>query len=246
MVIVSILGSVVCFARPFEENNTYLLGRAYGRILLPLNGLSLKVLNKEIFDQVPGPAVLISNHQNNFDAFVIGTFVPKKTVSVGKKIIRWFPFFGQIYWLSGNILIDRKRKKKALGAMKQAGDRMKERGIKVWIMPEGTRSKGRGLLPFKKGAFHLAKQTNLPVIPVVLSHYANRIDLNSLKKTPIFAKVCEPIDSTTFSTPDELKDYCHQLFEKELVELDKLIDSKSINNSKENVVGSDGTEGSSL
>lgn len=158
---------------------------------------------------------------------MIGTFVPKKTVSVGKKIIRWFPFFGQIYWLSGNILIDRKRKKKALGAMKQAGDKMMERGIKVWIMPEGTRSKGRGLLPFKKGAFHLAKQTNLPVIPVVLSHYANRIDLNSFKKTPILAKVCPPIDSKEFDSPEALKNHCQALFEKELVELDRLIDRES-------------------
>lgn len=233
MIFVSIVGSVLCFARPFEENNTYVLGRAYGKILLPLNGLHIKVLGKEIFDQIPGPAVLISNHQNNFDAFVIGTFVPKKTVSVGKKIIRLFPFFGQIYWLSGNILIDRKRKKKALGAMKQAGDKMKERGIKVWIMPEGTRSKGRGLLPFKKGAFHLAKQTDLPVIPVVLSHYANRMDLNSFKKTPILAKVCEPIDSTKFATPDELKDHCHQLFVRELEVLDKILDNESKTVSKE-------------
>ncbi len=228
VVFISITGLLLCLARPFEENNTYVLGRFLGFGVLPLNGLKLKFINKEALYQIDGPAVLISNHQDNFDAFIIGSFVPKKTVSIGKKIIRLFPFFGQIYWLSGNILIDRKRKKRALGAMNQAAKKMREKGIKVWIMPEGTRSRGRGLLPFKKGAFHLAKQNNLPIIPVILSNYAQTLDLNSWSNTPIVIKVCDAIDPSRFSGPDDLKDHCHALFEKELKFLDQMAQEEKL------------------
>jgi 1-acyl-sn-glycerol-3-phosphate acyltransferase len=189
---------------------------------MPFGGLKLKLINKHILDAIDGPTILISNHQDNFDAFIIGGFVPKKTVSIGKKVIRLFPFFGQIYWLSGNILIDRKRKKKALGTMNQAAEAMAKKGIRVWIMPEGTRSRGRGLLPFKKGAFHLAKQTNYPVVPVILSNYAQHMNLNSLRKTLVVAKALEPIDPSKFEDVNTLKDHCHQLFEETLKEVDQI------------------------
>ncbi|MCR9205963.1 MAG: 1-acyl-sn-glycerol-3-phosphate acyltransferase, partial [Halobacteriovoraceae bacterium] len=143
-------------------------------------GLKVKVFNREKLKSFDGPVVFISNHQDNFDAFIIGGFVPQKTVSIGKKVIKYFPLFGQIYWLSGNILIDRKRKKRALGTMKQAADQMNEKGINVWVMPEGTRSRGKGLQSLKKGAFHLAIQTGYPVVPVSLSNYAQILNLNGM------------------------------------------------------------------
>lgn len=220
--IVSILGLLLCLVRPFEANNTRVLGWILHQGVMPLGGLKLKLINKEILDNMVGPHVLISNHQDNFDAFIIGGFVPEKTVSIGKKIIRLFPFFGQIYWLSGNILIDRKRKKKAMGTMNQAAEQMAEKGIRVWIMPEGTRSRGKGLLPFKKGAFHLAKQTNYPLVPVVLSNYAQHMNLNSLKKTTVVAKALEPIDPSKFEDVNALKDHCHHLFVETLKEIDKM------------------------
>jgi len=52
-----------------------------------------------------GPYIFLANHQNNFDLFTHTTAVPKGTVSLGKKSLAWMPLFGQIYWLSGNILI---------------------------------------------------------------------------------------------------------------------------------------------
>lgn len=227
VIFISIVGGACCLLRPFDADNTYYLGRALAFGVLPLGGLKSYVLGVEKFDQVPGPAIVISNHQDNFDAFIIGGFVPHKTVSIGKKIIRLFPFFGQIYWLSGHILIDRKRKKKAVGAMNQAAEKMKKNGIKVWVMPEGTRSRGRGLLPFKKGAFHLALQTGYPIIPVVISNYAQQMNLNSLKLNPVVIKVFDPIeiDSEKFDV-NSLTEHCYQIVQSGLEEVDKLAIAK--------------------
>jgi 1-acyl-sn-glycerol-3-phosphate acyltransferase len=166
---------------------------------------------------------MISNHQNNFDIFVVGSFVTHHTVSVGKKVIKYFPFFGQIYWLSGNILIDRKKKKSAIGTMNQASTQIVQKKIRVWVMPEGTRSKGRGLLPFKKGAFYLSQQSDVPIIPVCISSYHNRLHLNSLKTITIRVKYLEPIDPFLFANKSvsEIRDETFHTFKKELASLDE-------------------------
>ncbi len=65
--------------------------------------------------------------------------------------------------------------------MQGAADEMTRRGQSVWMFPEGTRSYAEepGLLPFKKGAFHLAVQAGVPIVPVVVANYS---DVFSMKK----------------------------------------------------------------
>ena len=80
------------------------------------------------------------------------------TVSLGKRSLVYIPLFGWLYWLSGNILIDRKNKSKARDTLGVAIKKIIERRISVWVFPEGTRSYSEGLLPFKTGAFELQKK----------------------------------------------------------------------------------------
>ncbi len=222
--LVSTLGFFGCLLRPFNPDNTYYLGRALAFGVLPIGGLKPFFIDSDKFDNIEGPAVIISNHQDNFDLFIIGGIVPHNTVSMGKKIIRLFPFFGQAYWLSGQILIDRKRKKKAMGTMNQAAKQMKNKGMKVWIMPEGTRSRGKGLLPFKKGAFHLAVQTGFPIIPVVISSYAQQLNMNSLSYNPVVVKVYDPIKiEGELNEVNALKDHCEKVVREGLAEVDKMV-----------------------
>lgn len=85
------------------------------------------------------------------------------------------PVLGWFMALSGSVFIDRANSKSARGAMQGAADEMKQRGQSVWMFPEGTRSYAEepGLLPFKKGAFHLAVQAGVPIVPVVSANYSN-------------------------------------------------------------------------
>ena len=78
-----------------------------------LLGLTVEVRIPESVKQL-SPVVYICNHQNSYDIFTVSNAVRPGTVSVGKKSLKWIPFFGQMYWLTGNILIDRKNKNKAI------------------------------------------------------------------------------------------------------------------------------------
>ncbi|KAK2510714.1 hypothetical protein Q9233_017491 [Columba guinea] len=73
---------------------------------------------------------------------------------------------GLVCWLGGIIFIDRKRTSDAISVMAEAA-----RAVRVWVFPEGTRNHSGSMLPFKRGAFHLAVQAQVPVVPIVISSY---------------------------------------------------------------------------
>ena len=141
-----------------------------------------------------GPAVYIANHQNNYDMVTTTGSLQPGTVSIGKKSLVWVPFFGIIYWLTGNILINRDDKKSAKNTIQEVAKQMHEKNISVMIFPEGTRSRGRGLMPFKMGAFHTALQAGVNVIPTVVSNTHEQVKLNRWNNGEVIVEVLDPID----------------------------------------------------
>ncbi|MEO0364725.1 MAG: HAD-IB family hydrolase [Pseudomonadota bacterium] len=114
------------------------------------------------------PAVFVFNHQSKADLLVILKLLRQDVAGVGKKELRNMPIIGQVLELGGAVLIDRKNSASAIEAMKPLVDVMQKDGKSVVIAPEGTRSVTGKLLPFKKGAFHLARQAGVPIVPVVI------------------------------------------------------------------------------
>ncbi len=114
------------------------------------------------------PAVFVFNHQSKADLLVILKLLRQDVAGVGKKEIRNMPIIGQVLEFGGAVLIDRKNSKSAIEAMKPLVDVIQKEGKSVVIAPEGTRSPTGRLLPFKKGAFHLAMQAGVPIVPVVI------------------------------------------------------------------------------
>ncbi|KJG28913.1 1-acyl-sn-glycerol-3-phosphate acyltransferase [Photobacterium angustum] len=167
-------------------------------------------------------AVYISNHQSVYDFVTTPGMLQPNTVSLGKKSLLWIPFFGQLYWITGNILIDRENKAKARNTIQQVADAIHQRNLSVWVYPEGTRSKGRGLLPFKTGAFRMAIEAGVPIIPVVISTTHNKIDLNKLDNGTVIAEMLAPINTQTFKSTDarQLAEQCHQLMAEKNAQLD--------------------------
>lgn len=228
ILLASILGLFLCLLRPFHPNNTWVMGRMFGYPVLKILGIKMEVEGRENFEKVTGSGVVFSNHQNNYDIFVIGQMTAKRTVSLGKKSIRLLPLFGQMYWLAGNILINRGNKKSAMKTMGAAGTQMIKEHLKVWIMPEGTRSRGRGILPFKKGAFHIASQFDLPMMPVALSSYELHINTKKWNSGKVKVRVLPPVDVKAMKseyTGDQfvtfLKDHCEALIRREVALLDE-------------------------
>jgi 1-acyl-sn-glycerol-3-phosphate acyltransferase len=159
-------------------------------------GLEIEVRIPESLKNI-GPAVYVCNHQNSYDIFTVGAAVQPFTVSVGKKSLKWIPFFGQMYWLTGNILIDRNNSSKAMNTIALTAKKIKDKQLSVWLFPEGTRSNGKGVLPFKTGAFRTAIQANVPVVPVCVSNTHGKIKLNRWNNGKLIIELLPAVEVNT-------------------------------------------------
>ncbi len=200
-----VIGSFLCFVvvifRPFHPTNSQLAAKIYSWGGLKIIGMRTEAENVERLT-VNQPCVVVANHQSNWDLFVVGSIVPKRTVSLGKKSLKWVPFFGQIYWLAGNVLIDRGNRKKALEAIEVTKTALKEKNTSIWIFAEGTRNHGKNMLPFKKGAFHTAIHAGVPIVPVCCNSYLEGFDLNRWNNGVGRLNVLEPVETKHLTLKD--------------------------------------------
>ncbi|MBT8139334.1 MAG: HAD-IB family hydrolase [Gammaproteobacteria bacterium] len=132
-----------------------------------LIGLNLKVEGEENLWS-HRPAVFVFNHQSKADVVIMVSLLRRDIAGVGKQEIRKIPVVGKVMELAGTVLIDRANAGSAIEAMKPLVDVMQKEGKSVVIAPEGTRTITPKLAPFKKGAFHLAIQAGVPIVPVVI------------------------------------------------------------------------------
>lgn len=168
------------------------------------------------------PTIYIANHQNNYDMVTISSMVPEKTVTIGKRSLIWVPFFGLVYWATGNIFINREKRSSAMNTMAKVGEIIQQRQISIWMFPEGTRSRGRGLLPFKTGAFHTAIAAGVPIVPIVCSTLHKKVDLNRWDNGTVICEELDPIDTSGYTRDNlkELIEHCHQVMQNRIAELD--------------------------
>ncbi|MEM6534022.1 MAG: HAD-IB family hydrolase [Pseudomonadota bacterium] len=146
------------------------------------------------------PAIFIFNHQSSIDTVIIAKLLRRDFTGIGKKELKHFPIVGQAMQLSDVVFLDRSSPAKAIEAMRQAGETMIEKGLSLCLAPEGTRSVGRALGPFKKGAFHLALQTKRPIVPIVIHNAADSQPSgnNIARPAKIRVTVLPPIPTKTW------------------------------------------------
>lgn len=172
LLLISLAGLVVAPLRYGDTALGHVFARIYAPLALKILGLRVEYLGMEnlVFDP---PCIVVTNHQSGLDLPVLAPIYPRSAVVIGKKELVWIPFFGFFFKAAGNILIDRGRHYRAMASLGVAVDAIRKRGLSIFIFPEGTRnSLSEGLLPFKKGAFHMAIQAQCPVVPIVVSSYA--------------------------------------------------------------------------
>jgi lysophosphatidate acyltransferase len=173
------------------------------RIMSATLGWKMPVDGEEKFETFR-PAVVVINHQSNLDVVLWARFFPCETVVVGKKQIRKIPVFGAIYQGTGNILIDRENAEKARQSIAEAARRINGERLNVWMAPEGHRNVGAEMLPFKKGAFHLAIAAGVPVLPVVVGPVWAVFDgwRAMVRPGTVRVKVLDPIPTAGLSEQD--------------------------------------------
>ncbi|HIF9086718.1 TPA: 1-acylglycerol-3-phosphate O-acyltransferase [Photobacterium damselae] len=217
-IVTFVFGCGYCLLSPRNPKHVYTFGRIFSKMSRVL-GIKLEFRYADGADKV-GPAVYIANHQNNYDLFTVSGAIMPRTVTVGKKSLVWMPLFGQLYWITGNILIDRANRSKAVGTIGQVVETIKQNKVSVWMFPEGTRSRGRGLLPFKTGAFHAAIGANVPVVPIVCSS-TEHVKLNRWDNGVVIVEVMPVVSTDGLSKEDvrKLSDECRTMMEQKLNEL---------------------------
>jgi 1-acyl-sn-glycerol-3-phosphate acyltransferase len=159
-------------------------------------GISTRVLGREHMDACR-PCIYLSNHQSAYDIPVLAEIFPPNTVVIGKQELSHIPLFGWVFSATGNILIDRKNNPTAVGQMQAVEEAIRNRGVSVWIFPEGTRGKVPGtLLPFKKGAFYMSVATGVPIVPIVVEPLRPYFDpkRRHLKSGELEVRVLEPVE----------------------------------------------------
>ncbi|EUB63373.1 1-acyl-sn-glycerol-3-phosphate acyltransferase alpha [Echinococcus granulosus] len=120
-----------------------------------------------------GPRIIVVNHQSALDIPALIPVWPRRSTFVAKRSIATYASFGLLVWFLKAILIDRSNRDDSIHKLRNAAKIVKEHQVSVIIFPEGTRGDGKsGLLPFKKGAFYLAVEAQVPVQPVVIASYS--------------------------------------------------------------------------
>ncbi|XP_020269436.1 1-acyl-sn-glycerol-3-phosphate acyltransferase-like [Asparagus officinalis] len=167
-------------------------------------------------------AVYICNHASPLAIFLVMWLTPTGTVGIAKKEIVWYPLFGQLYVLANHLRIDRSNPSAAIESMKEVARALVKQNLSLIIFPEGTRSKTGRLLPFKKGFIHIALQSRLPIVPMVVSgtHLAWRKDSLRVRPAPLTVKYLRPIKTEDWEVGKigEYVDMIHGLYVDHLPE----------------------------
>lgn len=173
------LVTIVFYFVSFPFNKRKWLAWAYAqglnmgvRVIL---GVRVRVVGRE--NMIPGPAVVIMNHQSNFDPLLQGPVYPKNAVIIGKKELEKIPLWGRIFYASNNIMVDRYGTGKKSSAVDLSIERLQNDDCYIWIFPEGTRSQGGQMSRFKNGAFRMAIGAQVPIIPMVSKPLKDVLDV---------------------------------------------------------------------
>jgi putative phosphoserine phosphatase/1-acylglycerol-3-phosphate O-acyltransferase len=162
-------------------------------LALALAGVKLNVTGEEHL-WTRRPAVFIFNHQSSLDVAVVGALVRRDLTGVAKQEAARDPRFAPIGYVVDIVYVDRSNSRQARAALEPAVERLKD-GTSIAIAPEGTRSPTPTLGPFKKGAFHLAMQAGVPLVPIVIRNAGDLMWRGSLVIRPgtVDVAVLDPI-----------------------------------------------------
>jgi putative phosphoserine phosphatase/1-acylglycerol-3-phosphate O-acyltransferase len=145
------------------------------------------------------PAVFIFNHQSKADVMIVAKLLRRDIAGIGKQEIKKeTPILGKVLELGGTIFIDRANAKSAIDSMAPLIDAMKNEGKSVVLAPEGTRTVSPKLAPFKKGAFHIAMQAGVPIVPIVIRNAGDVAPKGDFVFRPatVDVQVLPPIDTS--------------------------------------------------
>ncbi len=146
------------------------------------------------------PAVFIFNHQSGLDMLLVCKLLRRDFVGIGKQELRRVPLIGPAMALAGTVFIDRADRRRAIEALEPAVEALR-RGLSLAIAPEGTRSATPRVGPFKKGAFRMAMEARVPIVPIVFRNTLDALPRDGLvvRPTTVEVVVLPPIETEAWT-----------------------------------------------
>ncbi|KAI0303997.1 1-acyl-sn-glycerol-3-phosphate-acyltransferase [Russula brevipes] len=186
--------------RRYDVN--YVVARTFYAIFSRLSGIQIVVEGEEHLQM--RPCVFLGNHQSMLDVLYLGSLFPSGTRIMAKKSLKYIPIFGQFMQAGGAVFVDRGNNAVAVRSLQAAGEEIRRRHTSLWVFPEGTRTSRpyHDIRPFKKGAFHLAIQAGLPIVPVVAENYWNIYHPGHANSGTFRVRVLPPIPTEGLAAAD--------------------------------------------
>ncbi|MFE3442341.1 1-acylglycerol-3-phosphate O-acyltransferase [Nocardia sp. NPDC059180] len=153
--------------------------------------------------RAPRPAVFVFNHQSQYDVIIVPAVLGGGVTGIGKKELTKNPVFGPLMRFVGVTFIDRADTARAKASLEPVVHTLRD-GLSIAVAPEGTRSYTPEVGPFKKGAFHIAIQAGVPVIPVVIRNAGEISWRDSMVVRPgvVDVAILDPIDVSGWDPVD--------------------------------------------
>lgn len=156
--------------------------------------------------------VFVSNHQSIMDIFIIYGWLPNRFKWLMKKELRKIPLVGAACAAAGHIFVDRTHPRAAMMSIMDVEKELVD-GISTVIFPEGTRTRTGEIGPFKRGAFQIAWDLKLPVVPITLKGCFANMPYGKtyvLHNSPVSMHIGEPIDLNRFDDAQHAIDAVRQ------------------------------------
>lgn len=175
------------------------MGSVWGDLAASAAGIDLRVQGEENL-WAERPAVFVFNHQSGLEMVLLLKMLRRDFTGIAKQELRHNLVFGPLFAASGVVFVDRANTAKAIQALGPAVEALKQ-GRSLIIAPEGTRSKTPTLGPFKKGAFRLAMQAGVPVVPIVFRNVLDALPKGAAIVRPamVEAVVLPPVDTSSWT-----------------------------------------------
>lgn len=198
--------TIVCF--PWKNGKAPRAVQVFwSRSIIWLLLLPIKVTGQENVDPKQS-YVFVANHQSNLDVFAVYGWLPNNFKWLMKKELRKIPFVGTACAVAGHIFVDRRNPRAAMESLQEIKSQLCD-GISTVIFPEGTRTKNGEIGRFKRGAFQIAMDLKLPVVPITLNGFYKAMPRNQFYVNP-FSRVSlhigKPIDISDFTDINEAMD----------------------------------------
>jgi 1-acyl-sn-glycerol-3-phosphate acyltransferase len=201
------IAALVCFPVAFVTGKVDFLYRFAMWIVragVRMAGVRVDIIGRDCLDPARN-YIFMANHVSNADPAVLIPWLPRRTSVLVKKELFRVPLLGKGMKMASLVAIDRSNKEAAIASMRRAAEVLRS-GVDMTVFPEGTRSPDGRLLPFKKGPFHMAMETGVPIVPVTILGTRTIVPKGAVRIAAGTATLMfhDPIDPEQFSNRDDL------------------------------------------